>query len=528
MTIEGYNLGKINQYPVRRQINNYFCINKSTGKAMKFTLKTIASVFSFSIFLFSCADKDLYKSSKDGYETEPPIAGQSYTPYLYSYSSEGSNNTVEIIIVANEGSKTLKDIESSIPPLKYNKSWLFMLTQDDCSHAAYCRTWAAINGRPVSSSDALMVPGSPSSKVLFYSSEQLQGNDLPPNIYYLNKTLGSTDGCGNEVRFYPTTTLAPEWNSMHAKVSVNKGSAANYYRFYMKPTLTWNDVKEMLNYGTGIAFHDVNTTSVQNIDSILYHYRMAQDSIVKNLSGRGAKMLAEPNGNKIYVTAANSFPDIQTLTAQAGTVDLYPFETANDLQKVLLNRYFPGNPANIIFDIQTCLKLPKEQRKAIHAAVHGTDKYWIDFLLWLNNTYGKDGDDSVWFPSQEEYYEYNYYRIHSSISTTVSGDTLRIRLSMPSGRYFYYPSLTLNLSGIQKENIRSISTNDAVTGFSVGNYSGGLTLNIDCRKHLVEHATHYVEVYEKNPTSLTLADARYFVNQLKESTAKEALLKRMK
>jgi hypothetical protein len=180
-----------------------------------------------------------------------------------------------------------------------------------------------------------------------------------------------------------------------------------------------------------------------------------------------------------------------------------------------------------VADIQALMQLPKTERKAIHVGVHNTDNKWVNFLLWLNNTYGKDGDDSVWFPSQEEYYEYNYYRIHSTISGVVSGDTLRIQLTMPSGEYFYYPSLTLNLSGIQTENVRTVSTNDAVTGFSFGNHNGGLTLNIDCRNHLVEHATHYVEAYEKNPTSLSLADARYFVNQLKESTIKEALLKRL-
>ena len=494
---------------------------------MKFILKTTGIIILFSIILSSCADKDLYKGNKTTDETTGTTTTPSYTSYLYPYSTENSNNTIEISIVTDGSVQATNKVNLSIPPLKYNKSWLFMLTQDDCKHAAYCITWAAINGRPVSSSDTLAVSGSASSKVLYYSCEQLYANDLPPNAYNLNKTLGSTDGCGNEVRFHPTTTLAPEWNSMRAQVSVNKGFTGNYYRFYMKSTLTWNDVKEMLNFGTGIAFHDVNTPSVQNTDSILFHYQIAQDSILKNLSGRGAKMLAEPNGNKTYVAAANNFSDIQTLTAQSGSVELYPFQIGTDLSKTLLNRYFPGDPAKIISDIQACMKLPKEQRKAIHAGVHGTDKYWVDFLLWLNNTYGKDGDDSVWFPSQEEYYEYNYYRIHSTMNTTVNGDTLHIRLTMPSAKYFYYPSLTLNLSGIQKANVRSISTNDAVTGLSFSNRDDGLTLNIDCRKHLVEHATHYVEMYEKNPTSLSLADARYFVNQLKESTTKEALLKRL-
>ena len=58
----------------------------------------------------------------------------------------------------------------------------------------------------------------------------------------------------------------------------------------------------------------------------------------------------------------------------------------------------------------------KKKLKQICIGVHGTDNNWIDFLLWLNSNYGKDGDDSLWFPSQEEYYEYNYYRLNSHIS----------------------------------------------------------------------------------------------------------------
>jgi len=54
-------------------------------------------------------------------------------------------------------------------------------------------------------------------------------------------------------------------------------------------------------------------------------------------------------------------------------------------------------------------------RCAINIGVHSTDAFWTDFLLWLNDTYGKDGEDCIWMPSQEEYYEYNYYRMHGKI-----------------------------------------------------------------------------------------------------------------
>lgn len=41
---------------------------------------------------------------------------------------------------------------------------------------------------------------------------------------------------------------------MNETSEVRVGYKADYYRFYKKNGLTWNNVKMMLNYGVGIAF----------------------------------------------------------------------------------------------------------------------------------------------------------------------------------------------------------------------------------------------------------------------------------
>ena len=54
-------------------------------------------------------------------------------------------------------------------------------------------------------------------------------------------------------------------------------------------------------------------------------------------------------------------------------------------------------------------------------------------------------------------------------------------------------------------------------------------LNIDCRKFLLQHATHFVEQYEEDKTNESnKTDAIYFVNMLKESEQKYQLLERVK
>ena len=455
-----------------------------------------------SLFASSCV-KEIDLSRGNLIEDKPV--------YLYPFQNEGENVKTEILIKTRTPLSD-RNLHATIPYLKYNKSWLFMLTQDDCKQVAFSCTWAAINGKPLTNK-------------YFYNSGHLLWGDLPPDIWYLGKTLGSTDGAGNEVRFAPTTTLAPDQTWMNEKSEILLHYQKNFSRFGVKKGLVWNNVREMLNYGWGIAFHNLVGDNEKNINALIKQYPNAQDSILKHLNGRGCKTLAEPDGNKAYVTAALEYPPIQTMVAQAGTVKLYPFKVTDDLHNVLIERWFNDSPN--YFKLQK----PKEERMAIYIGVHGTDSGWVNFLLWLNDNYGKDGDDSMWFPSQEEYYEYNYYRTHGAAPQieVIDETTLKLTVDLPSGQYFYYPSVTVNLTGLKKQDIVSIETDNAVSGLSYADFEDKLMLNIDCRKYLTEHATHFVEQYENDKSNASnKADALYFVNMLKDSQKKTELLNRIK
>lgn len=471
----------------------------------------------YILFSISCIEKNVYKDVTEEDQFLP------FNKYLYPYYSEVQNVVAEIII-ETEVKIDPKKISVEIPPLKYNKTWLFMLTQDDCMHAAYSTTWAAINGKPLSNR-------------YYYSAEQLAALDLPPDHFYLDKTLGYTDGTGKEIRFAFTTTLAPELDWMNNESIIDKGASKDNYRFFMKSGLTWNNLSEMLAYGTGIAFHDVNTKFIHNEDSILNHYELSQKIILNQLAGRGCKVLAEPNGNKSYVNAAAQFADIQIIMAQnsgaSGSTpldlfSLYPFKVQTDLHKSMLKRYFFETSFDIVGKIESELQKNKEDREAIHLGVHGTYATFVDFLVWLNNKYGKDGDDSVWFPSFEEYYEYNYNRSHSTVLTELSDNQLKLTVTLPSAKYFYFPSITINLSNIDMSQIVSVETDDNVTGLSYDNFDDGLMLNLDFRKYLVEHATYFVNKSLSYPLKSNKDDAFYFTNLLKESSIKSELLEKLK
>ena len=477
--------------------------------------KTILFIIIICSICLSCVPKVQYDSNyahkKKGWVGEPESS-----IYMYPFNDESQNNTAEITIELN---KTINpdSIKIEIPPLKYNKKWLCLYTQDDCEHAAYAYTWAGINGKP-------------QTRKYFYDVQHLLAGDLPPDTFSYHKALGSTDGAGNEVRFAFTIAIYQENKDLNDNPWVCNDANVDG-RFNMKSTLIWSDIKDMLNYGEGIAFHDADLSSenCNNEDSIIKHFYIGEDSVKKHLSGRCCKMLAEPDGNIHYTNAGIKFHDIQTLTAQAdANTTIYPFKVNSDLLKAVISRTIYNGPSDIKTAIINNMSINNEDRPAISIGAHRTYNDTSDLFLWINNTYGKDGDDSVWFPSQEEYFEYCYYRNHAQITKNICGKTLKITVSMPSGSYFYYPGITINTSGVKKEDITSLSSSDNVTGLSYANNNGKLMININCRKHLLDLAKHYVSVYMADKTEDKLRDAKYFVDMLKPSTDKDALLNQIK
>ena len=233
---------------------------------------------------------------------------------------------------------------------------------------------------------------------------------------------------------------------MDDKAVVRPGFTENYYRFFMRAGLMWDDVIEMLNYGVGIAFHDVNTLSVDVPDSIRAHIVSSQRIVLDRLWRRGCKMLIEPNGNKAYVAAAEGYDPIQTIFLQSGGEKLRPFAVNGDLLRTRIERGL-WLPAAIPAVIEAQMARPVEEREAVNIGVHGTDRSWSEMLLWLNNTYGRDGEDCVDACSR------GAFRIQLSATPcrrkrAGDGKHATLTVEMPGGLYFYYPSLTINLLGV--------------------------------------------------------------------------------
>lgn len=496
------------------------------------------------LLMSGCIKKiNLYQGDKDDDDGKGNGNGSierrdviSETEFIYPFGEESNSNEVKLKIHLKPSTErtNMDNLRAEIPPLKYNKKWLFMMTQDDCMQSAFSYTWAAIHGKPL-------------SNIHYYDLAHLQEKDLPPDAYFLNKTLAFTDGTKREdgtkqeVRFSFTTTVSAEEDFMNGKTWVQNGYTRDDFRFRRKSGLVWGNLQEMMNYGVGIAFHDLlfEKDEVKTVEKLLDHFGKAQIIIGNKLNKRACKMLAEPNGEKIYTEAAKQYEPVSILTAQNRGVTIYPFNnnmsTSSDLKNTIIERsFYSEKPENVKSAILEELDKPKEKRKAIYLGVHNTDTGWIKFLEWLNDNYGhgEKADDSMWFANQEEFYEYNYYKQRCSpmiVQNPTDTNVLELTMRLDGEADFYYPSVTINVSGVNIEDIERIESNDDVTGLSYGNYENGIMINIDCRKFLAEHAENFVKRYEANPSDASAkADGIYFVNMLKESSKKEELMKRIK
>lgn len=267
-----------------------------------------------------------------------------------------------------------------------------------------------------------------------------------------------------------------------------RGFTENYYRFFMRAGLMWDDVIEMLNYGVGIAFHDVNTLSVDGARLDPWRTSSPRSGSLLRAASRTRLQDADAtNGNKAYVAAAERYDPIQTIFLQSGGEKLRPFAVNGDLLRTRIERGL-WLPAAIPAVIEAQMARPVEEREAVNIGVHGTDRSWSEMLLWLNNTYGRDGEDCLWMPAAEEYFEYNYLRHHAVVNAQATENTLTLTVEMPGGLYFYYPSLTINLLGVDPGALpRPVGGGETVTGLSWGrgrtadDGAEALMVNFDCR-----------------------------------------------
>lgn len=392
------------------------------------------------------------------------------------------------------------NLELSIPPLKHNKENIIGYSFDDNKMSYYCVGFALVNNRPIMYNQPSTVWGT-------YGANLYHANNLPPeeHLVRLNKTIGYTDGCGNERRMKLGYAI---WDG---ELDIARdGLSTSPYR-YMHPYLTWDELKDVIEFGSAIQVHNAPQPN-GTVDEIVESYQVFRDLALSHV-GRGFKTTTRPDGNSNYVFASLEFPEHLCMAVETNK-DGYihtPYNpyTTESMYKMLVTRIFSDDVQNYYNAVVAEMAKPKEQRVLLNLATHNTQIDYVNFIVWLNDTYGKDGTDVLWLTHLDEVYEYWYMRKYSKIIKSVTGNTANFDVYIPKGQYFYYPELTF----VTNQNISEVSNiHDKIKGFSF-NQTNMFNINLDA--NLVTLAEKYTARFETNQLAIDKQDALYFANQLR-------------
>jgi len=392
-------------------------------------------------------------------------------------------------------------VDAAIPALKYDKHFAFTLTVDDAMVNAWSRIFPLIHRKWVDDKEFFHLGCSPTTGF------------VPPTA------LAMTDGCGNERRFGFGVALWPTLrDNWHPEGRISEQSTSFY-----NPYITWEELRRMLDFGVSVHFHNVDETKYGKTDPAQIVQGLSDD-YEKTLQklGRRMKVLALPDGNRFYIEALESFPQIEFARSSLSRTRIY----LNDCGSLRGGETCGGQTTS---DISVKLAELAEQAASenpywVALTVHRPNKEYMDMLTEIHKSYGSAGADNLWAASWDEIYEYQELRYGSTVEKSVSGQTVVFEVTVPQRSNFYYHELSFLIAGAGKAAAAPVSDN--IYGFSCADRGGDLLVNVNFDPQLPARAEKYTFEYELSGSETDKDDARYFISMLRPELA-EPLLDRI-
>lgn len=387
---------------------------------------------------------------------------------------------------------TFSDVK--IAPLKYNKKWACSYTIDDSPAEAFSRAFSRINKKWMDNNPKYHV-----------NSPRTAGS-YPANF------LVSTDGAGNDVRWsFLQAIFATAGNSYNPDGLMKDDSTTSNYT-------TWKDVNYMKHFGNTIAFHNVNNLKFNESDPEQIARGFADDyTRAFEKTGLRMKILARPDGNNNYVTAAQASPLVDFLRTN-GSQRIYPKQLTTSLEKQELQGITAGSSyAEKLAEFATVSASDNPYWAGI--TTHTPDSDTITFLETMYTLYGKAGNDSVWFAGIEEVFEYLQLKVLSHVKTTEDGNEQIVDLYLPDFENFHFKELSIIVNtNIPADKITVTTEDNSIKNITFSASGTTALVNINYNEKAEELAEMFVTRYEQSATTEDKEDALYFTNKLNPIT----------
>lgn len=394
-----------------------------------------------------------------------------------------------------------QDVNISIAPLKYNKRFAFSYSVDDSSMQTYSVVHALYAGKWIDDDNFCHLGG---KRTTGYTPEH--------PLYY-------TDGFGTRRYFAGSNYLITlRTKEQYSKYPLEGSSGSS------NPYLMFDELKILQDFDWDWMIHNVDegVWGKGNPENIVKGMIEVNDYMESHGVGR-SPLSSHPDGNNSYYTAALMYDEIRAyLKGGVRDVNLMTGE-----EKMNLPRYFMTN--------LTTDNLHKKFSEIENGSILGVSALWNTFgghrprgnvgvndgdwntikelVEYIHATYGGGGSDEIWFPNDNEVYQYLYLKKYTQITKQIIGGNLVITIEMPAFDNFKWFETTLLLD-IQAE---TASCDDNVYGLTCGMNNGHFMININMMHSLVERSEKYTAKFEASENVEDMDDALYFVQRLKES-----------
>jgi len=418
-------------------------------------------------------------------------------------------------------------IQVTIPPIKYNKKKVFSYITDD-SYNIYQYIFAGINKRMV----ARWFGNEPNKNGYYYHygmQGQTKFDQYVSEQYYPEHFLQCTDGAGIKHRY---STMVACWpDKLRDPYQPSYNDAGMQY--------PWISEKEFLFYqhfGFSLGYHDLqgydaNITTQAQFDQCVENTVKLFNEYVRMIP----KTMIEPNGDHKYLIFSQGNDIIQNLTAQSGDTLIkkaYPFKSDFSLSKydIAVERQFAyGSDMNDVNDnpqyATDMLKILDNFSKSadktsiywLICAAHRSSHWELVLFKKIHELYGDIGDDSLWFPTLDEFFEYWYMRANSTIVKQITDTGINVKVYVPKRPNFWFRDISCMLSGITDITGVSVTSGSNVFGTSYAINDNQLLVNLDFNERTLDSANYFVEQFEKDYNAEYAYDnAYYFVQKLKK------------
>lgn len=389
-------------------------------------------------------------------------------------------------------------VSLEFPTLKYNKKLAVSWINDD-GLSPWNWVYNLVNKKFVSTAGGNFHLGMPNS-----------------TGYIPKKFLEYTDGAGVKHRYASSVAVFSFLLEYMGRNTIY-GSNIEW--------ITPKELRIMQDFGSSTLYHNLKesaTGSAVSDKSSYDHLLSLNSQAIMNMTDRVPKIMAEPDGNHQYMTWGISNSLIQMQTAQSDIVSLVkPFapNTTLDKSKITVLRYFYDG-GKFVTDRINQLKnelIGNEADRTWIICGNHTAEAGIEgaFFTQADSIFGASGNDALWFPSVDEYYEYWYMRNHTTFTKSVKGQQVKFKFTLPDVKNFYYNNFSVMLSGISDTTGITVESSDMCNGTSYAMNSGKLLVNLDYNKDLITKVEKYIEQFKNTMATSDLEDAQYFTQMLK-------------